>query len=209
MTKPVSTKMKAVDRVLGGGIAPGGVYLLGAPHGVGCTTLARQIASSCASKKFPVMFLSGEMSAEDTAAYAQRLGVTNKNVLAWGCLEGLNVDYVLDDARETDAKLVIVDSLQVCFLASKKGAIGSRSQIDASAMAVIDYARKENVAVILISHFTKAGGFGVGQKVLHAIDCELALDLGTGDERVLSVGKHRYGRSGVKARLRMTEKGFV
>jgi len=187
--KPVG--MGEVDRVLGGGLVPGAVILVGGEPGVGKSTLLLQIAGHLSAGGRRTMFASAEESPEQVGLRAQRLGVDAAGILVVG---DRDVDAVIAAAEELRPDLVVVDSVQTVGAAEVGGAPGGVAQVRESAARLIHFAKERGIAVVLVGHVTKTGGIA-GPKVLeHAVDVVLYLE---GDPerglRMLRCLKNRFG----------------
>ena len=195
------------DRVLGGGIVPGSVILLGGEPGIGKSTLLLQLAGALAAQGQRVLVASAEESAEQVALRARRLSVGGDELLL---VSDTDVDAVIDSAEACKPDLLVVDSIQAVAAAEVGSAPGSVSQVRESAARLIRYAKQRRVPVILVGHVTKEGTLA-GPKVLeHMVDVVLALE---GDQergfRSLRGFKNRFGPTHVVALFDMRSEGMV
>ena len=177
-----------LDRVLGGGLVPGSLTLLGGEPGVGKSTLLLKIALTLGSK---VLYASGEESAQQIRLRADRLKFSGN-----GChvLAEVSTSKILQAAEEVNPALIIVDSIQTAHCPQLDAAAGSVSQIRETASEFLRYAKSKHVAVILVGHITKDGQLA-GPKVLeHMVDVVLQFE---GDRhhlfRMLRAQKNRFG----------------
>ncbi|TAL06462.1 MAG: DNA repair protein RadA [Chloroflexota bacterium] len=187
-----------LDRVLGGGLVPGSLVLLGGEPGVGKSTLLLQAAAGVARGHVParsVLYVTGEESAAQVRLRAARLGLVDGptgaaiSVLAEG-----EIGRITDLARATRPSLVIVDSIQTVTVEELDGPAGSVGQVRESALRLMDLAKGEGIAVILVGHVTKDGSIAGPKTLEHLVDA--VLDLGgdrAGVLRVLRASKNRFG----------------
>jgi len=201
----LSTGIKDVDDVLGGGIVAGSVNLLAGQPGIGKSTLLLQIAYNI-SAKHKVLYVSGEESARQVALRAERLGTTNKDLQ-------LAVSNVANDIASTISSgnydVVVVDSVQAVSVNEISSAAGTVSQITNSTQLLAAAAKSSNTALLLVGHVTKEGSIA-GPKVLeHIVDVVLQLE---GDRyggfKVLRPVKNRYGATSEAGIFEMTDKGM-
>ena len=150
----ISSGIKDLDTVLGGGILPAGVLLIAGQPGIGKSTLLMQISSFIASSR-PVLYVSGEESAEQVALRAQRLGASGSNKLKFA--SSTSADDISATIREGNFDLVIIDSIQTLAMEEISSAPGTVSQITNSSNLIIRAAKKSGTAVVLVGHITKEG----------------------------------------------------
>lgn len=193
-----------LNRVLGGGLVSGSLTLLGGEPGVGKSTLLLQNILSMRNRK--ILYISGEESASQLKLRADRLGKVSENtfILCETDLDNIfiQIDNILPD-------LVIVDSVQTLASASLESAPGSVSQVRECAAALLRYAKKNNVPVILVGHINKDGAIA-GPKVLeHIVDTVLQFE---GDRqylfRILRSIKNRFGSTSEIGIYEMVQKGL-
>lgn len=178
-----------MDRLLGGGLVPGSMVLIGGEPGIGKSTLSLQIALKQPLLK--TLYVSGEESAQQIKLRADRLGGNGSNcyILAETLLEN-----ILVHARETAPQLIVIDSIQTIYTERIESSPGSVSQIRECAALLLRYAKESGVPVFIIGHITKDGGIA-GPKVLeHIVDVVLQFE---GDNnhvyRILRAIKNRFG----------------
>ncbi|HEY3060061.1 MAG TPA: DNA repair protein RadA [Chloroflexota bacterium] len=178
-------------RVLGGGIVPGSVILIGGDPGVGKSTLLTQLAHDIASTSGPTLYVSGEESLAQSALRARRMGLDADNLLF---LSETDVETVIGAIREAGARLVIVDSIQSVTTADVEALPGSVSQLRESAQRFMHLAKSTGTSVILVGHVTKDGAIA-GPKVLeHMVDTVLYLEGERFNQyRLLRSTKNRFG----------------
>jgi DNA repair protein RadA/Sms len=181
-----------LNRVLGGGIVPGSVVLVGGEPGIGKSTLMLQVALSLPGKK--VLYVSGEESAEQIKMRADRIAPGGGSEVF--LLTETQVDTIIVQAQQLQPDLVVIDSIQTLELANLESAPGTVSQVRESAAVLVRYAKENGVPVFLIGHITKEGSLA-GPKVLeHMVDTVLQFE---GDRhmsyRLLRAAKNRFGAS--------------
>ena len=177
-----------LDLVLGGGLVPGSVILIGGEPGIGKSTLLLQLALKLKKK---VLYVSGEESQQQIKLRANRIEFENDNCFILSETEIQKIFYQL---QNLDPQILIIDSIQTLYSSSVESGAGSVSQIRTTASELIQYAKKTNVPVILVGHITKDGAIA-GPKILeHMVDTVLQFE---GDRnhiyRILRAKKNRYG----------------
>ncbi len=193
------------DRVLGGGLVPGAVVLLGGDPGVGKSTLLQQVAASLAGS-MPVCYASGEESLRQIGQRAQRLGLTadSLHILAETSLEN-----VLLQAAQTAARVLIVDSIQTLSSDALPSAPGSVVQLRECVGRVVQFAKQNDVAVFLIGHVTKEGAIAGPRVVEHMVDTVLYFESDPGSRyTMIRSVKNRFGASSEMGVFAMTGGGF-
>lgn len=177
------------DRVVGGGIVPGSVLLIGGEPGIGKSTLVLQLALEMPS--IPILYISGEESQQQLKMRAERLGKNNENL--WFISEN-SLEINLSHIEKTAPRLIIVDSIQTLITEQAESSAGTVTQIRECTALLIRYAKENHVPVILIGHINKEGNLA-GPKVLeHMVDTVLQFE---GDQnhlyRILRSRKNRFG----------------
>lgn len=180
-----------LDRVLGGGVVPGGVVLLGGEPGIGKSTLMLQAVLNMAAASPRVLYVGGEESPEQVRMRAERLGHVPPNLFI---LAETNVQEILKELEQNRPTAVVVDSVQTLYLPEIESAPGSVSQIRESASALTRFAKQHHVPLFFIGHITKEGSLA-GPKVLeHMVDVVLQFE---GERhhayRMLRAIKNRFG----------------
>lgn len=203
----LGTGIADVDIVLGGGILPGGVTLLAGQPGIGKSTLLLQLTAHIASQH-PVLYVSGEESAQQVALRAERLGAHTSQQLDFAA--STSADDIAATIRSGSYQLVVIDSIQTLALSTVTSAPGSVSQITNSSHVIIQAAKQTGAAVILVGHVTKEGAIA-GPKVLeHIVDVVLQFE---GDRyggfKVLRAAKNRYGSTSEATIFEMHEQGLA
>jgi len=202
----ISSGIKDLDIVLGGGILPAGVLLIAGQPGIGKSTLLMQISSFIASSR-PVLYVSGEESAEQVALRAQRLGASGSNKLKFA--SSTSADDISATIREGSFDLVIIDSIQTLAMEEISSAPGTVSQITNSSNLIIRAAKKSGTAVVLVGHITKEGSIAGPKTLEHLVDVVLNFE---GDRyggfKVVRAVKNRYGSTSEAAIFEMVDNGL-
>ena len=177
------------DRVLGGGIVPGSIVLLGGEPGIGKSTLVLQMALGLPNKK--ILYISGEESLQQIKLRATRLEMKQNSCLF---LSETSLEHVIAQTEQTMPDLLVVDSIQTVSTEVIESSPGSVSQVRECTSAILKFAKKNDVAVILIGHINKEGSLA-GPKVLeHMVDTVLQFEGDTNYMyRILRANKNRYG----------------
>jgi DNA repair protein RadA/Sms len=194
-----------LNRVLGGGLVPGGVILLGGEPGIGKSTILLQLALQ--NKNLKILYVSGEESLNQIRLRANRVGDTNPNCYL---LAETGLEQILNAARKTEPDVIIIDSIQTTATNTVEAAPGSVPQIRECTSELIRYAKKSGAIVFLIGHITKEG-YIAGPKILeHMVDCVLYFE---GDRhynyRILRTMKNRYGSVAEIGIYEMSDKGLA
>ena len=203
----LETKIKEFDRVVGKGIALGSVILLGGEPGIGKSTLILQIAEKIASSQGKVLYISGEESAEQVADRLKRLKLKSKNIEFSGETE---IETILSTIKKEQPKLVIIDSIQTIYFEDLPSEPGTTNQIKVCTNKLIELAKKENIAIIIIGHITKSGKVAGPKTLEHLVDVVLYLE---GDKyhnfRILRSTKNRFGPTNEVGVFDMQANGLV
>ena len=202
----LTTGIDEFDRVLGGGVVPGSLMLIGGEPGIGKSTLLLQAAAHFANTTGPVLYSSGEESEHQIKSRGQRLGIERAPLylLAETCLE-----RILEEIARLRPALVIVDSIQTVFSLKFQSAPGSIGQVREAATQLLFAAKGQNIPTFLVGHITKDGSLA-GPKVLeHIVDTVLYFE---GEKhhshRVVRAVKNRFGAVSELGVFEMTGKGL-
>ena len=201
----IDTHIGEVNRILGGGLVPGSIVLLGGEPGIGKSTLALQMALGLHDTQ--VLYISGEESAKQVKIRADRLSRVNQDCLI---LNETLLENILTQLENVNPGLVVIDSIQTLYTDTIESSPGSVSQIRETAAALLRYAKTSGVPVIIIGHITKDGSIA-GPKVLeHIVDVVLQFE---GDQnymyRILRSGKNRFGSTSEIGIFEMRGSGLV
>jgi DNA repair protein RadA/Sms len=202
----LTTGIDEFDRVLGGGVVPGSLVLIGGEPGIGKSTLLLQAAAHFAHTTGPVLYSSGEESEHQIKSRGERLGVERAPLylLAETCLE-----RILEEIGRLKPSLIIVDSIQTVFSLKFQSAPGSVGQVRESATQLLFAAKGQNIPTFLVGHVTKDGNLA-GPKVLeHIVDTVLYFE---GEKhhshRIVRAVKNRFGAVSEMGVFEMTGKGL-
>ena len=202
----LTTSIDEFDRVLGGGVVPGSVVLLGGEPGIGKSTLLLQAAANMARTAGPVLYSSGEESEHQIKSRGERLAVGDAPLylLAETCLE-----RVLEEIARLKPALVIVDSVQTIFSLKFQSAPGSISQVREAATQLLFMAKGQNVPTFLVGHITKDGSLAGPKALEHVVDTVLYFE---GERhhshRVVRAVKNRFGAVSELGVFEMTAAGL-
>ena len=201
----VPTGISEFDRVLGGGIVPGGVVLIGGDPGIGKSTLLLQaLAGIGASRK--ALYLSGEESVQQIALRAQRIGADARHVLA---VAEINLEKVLAVLKAERPQIVVIDSIQTLYSGTLQSAPGSVAQVRECAAQLTLTAKQTGTAMVFIGHVTKEGALAGPRVLEHMVDTVLYFDGDTHSRyRLIRAFKNRYGAVNELGVFSMEEKGL-
>lgn len=186
----VSVGIHELDRVLGGGIVPGSVVLIGGDPGIGKSTLLLQVLAGLMNK-LKCLYVSGEESLQQINMRAKRLGL---DVADLHCLTETNVELILTLADKQKPGLMIIDSIQTLYSDGVQSAPGSVSQVRETAAGLVRYAKQMNCAVVLVGHVTKDGALAGPRILEHMVDAVLYFQSDEGSRyRVIRAFKNRFG----------------
>ncbi|MCX6538588.1 MAG: DNA repair protein RadA [Acidobacteria bacterium] len=202
----MTTGIDEFDRVLGGGIVPGSLVLLGGEPGIGKSTLLLQTASSVAQASGPVLYSSGEESEHQIKLRGERLGVGTAPLYL---LAETGLERVLEEMARLRPALVIVDSIQTVFSLRMQSAPGSIGQIREAATQLLFAAKAQNVPIILVGHVTKEGSLAGPKALEHIVDTVLYFE---GERhhahRIVRAAKNRFGAVSEMGVFEMTAAGL-
>ncbi len=203
-TPRINTLCEELNRVLGGGLVPGSLILLGGEPGIGKSTLLLQVALNLKDKK--ILYVSGEESAQQIKMRAERIGIKNENCLI---LTETNTSEIVKHFEDSKPDIVIIDSIQTLESTSVEATAGSISQIRETAAEMNKMAKTYHVPTFLIGHITKDGSIA-GPKILeHIVDTVIQFE---GDRhygfRILRTVKNRFGSSSELGIFEMNANGL-
>lgn len=194
-------------RVLGGGIVPGSVVLVGGDPGIGKSTLLLQASAQLAQEDGTVLYVSGEESVHQIKMRADRLGLGQPNLYV---VSEVSLDQIVTHVEQLQPRLVVVDSIQAVMSEDLDSAAGSVSQVKTCATALLRLAKASGVPIFLVGHVTKAGAIAGPRVLEHIVDAVLYLE---GDRfhayRLLRSVKNRFGSTHEVGVFEMTEEGMI
>ena len=199
-----STSMKEFDRVLGGGVVPGSVVLIGGDPGVGKSTCLLQVGCSLSMTK-KVLYVTGEESPQQIAMRAKRLGLPDQKLLL---LAETQVEHICATALQERPDVLIIDSIQTMQVAENLSAPGSVSQVRESAAHLTQFAKQTGIAIFLVGHVTKTGDIAGPRVLEHIIDVVCYLEGNSSRFRMMRAVKNRFGAVNELGVFAMTEKGL-
>ena len=203
----IRTGITEFDYVLGGGIVPGSLVLIGGEPGIGKSTILLQVAAELEQAGASTLYVSGEESALQVKLRADRLGPHAQQVSLLG--ETL-LETILATAERHTPAVMIVDSIQTVFTGDLEGAPGNVGQVRECAARLMRFAKERGVAVLLIGHVTKGGGIAGPKTLEHIVDTVLYFEGESSlDHRVLRAAKNRFGSVDEIGVFRMTESGLI
>ena len=200
------TGLNELDFVLGGGIVPGSLVLVGGEPGIGKSTLLLQAAARLEGAGVRTLYVSGEESPDQLRLRADRLDDDAHAVHALG---ETRLEAIVAHARSLDAHVVFVDSIQTTYTDELEGAPGNVGQVRECAARLMRFAKEAGPAVFLVGHVTKGGGIAGPRTLEHIVDTVLYFEgEATLDHRILRAVKNRFGSVDEIGVFRMTGKGL-
>jgi DNA repair protein RadA/Sms len=204
-TPRIPTGLEEFDRVLGGGLVPGGVVLIGGDPGIGKSTLLLQ-ACAALGAAHRTLYVTGEESVEQIALRAQRLGLVNAQV---ELLAEVQLEAIVGAINAAKPEVVVVDSIQTVYTESLQSAPGSVAQVRECAAQLTRLAKQQGVVVIFVGHVTKEGAIAGPRVLEHIVDAVLYFE---GDPhssfRLVRAVKNRFGAANELGVFGMTERGL-
>ncbi len=203
----VGTGIGEFDRVLGGGIVPGSLVLIGGDPGIGKSSLVTQVAARVATAAATVLYVSGEESARQTRLRAERLGAISPALLL---LPENNLDVILPAIEKHAPALVIIDSIQAVYRPDVPSAPGSVGQVRECTGSLLTVAKGRGISMLIVGHVTKEGQLAGPRVLEHLVDTVLYFE---GDRhhayRVLRATKNRFGSTNEIGVFEMGPGGLV
>ena len=209
--KRISTGIGELDRVVGGGLVPGSLVLLGGSPGIGKSTLTNMVLGHIQGAGLGTLYVSGEESAEQVRLRAERLGSGPDNpALQVPILAETDLEVVLDTIAAEAPEVCVIDSVQTLGAAELSGAPGSVGQVREVAARIMNLAKAQGVAVILVGHVTKDGALAGPRVLEHLVDCVLQFE-GERERpyRELRALKNRFGSTNEAGLFEMRQGGLV
>lgn len=197
--------MSELDRVLGGGLIPGSVTLLGGEPGIGKSTLLLQLANH-AARQVPTLYLSAEESAAQIGSRARRLSMSGEGLRV---VADTDLEAAMARAREESVQLMIVDSIQTVQLQSVGTAAGTITQLKECTAQLVRFAKSTGVSVLIVGHVTKDGAIAGPRVLEHLVDTVLYFESDASSRfRNVRAIKNRFGSVGELAFFHMDEQGL-
>ncbi len=202
-----SSNNSEFDLVLGGGIVPGSLTLIGGSPGVGKSTLLLKVAGSIASSGKKVLYVSGEESAGQIKLRANRLEANNENLFL---LSEIKLEEIMDEFLRQDYEVAIIDSIQTIYSGTLTSAPGSVSQVREITFELMRKAKDSDIAMFIIGHITKDGSIAGPRVLEHMVDTVLYFEGEASREiRMLRGFKNRFGSTSEIGIFEMTNEGLV
>jgi len=204
------TAIGELDRVLGGGLVPGSLVLLGGSPGIGKSTLTNMALGNLAAAGRRTLYVSGEESAAQIRLRAERLVGATTGALDVPVLAETDLDTILATLRAERPEVVVIDSVQTMYAADLSGAPGSVGQVREVAARIMQVAKTDGIAVLLVGHVTKEGSLAGPRVLEHLVDCVLQFE-GERERtyRTLRALKNRFGSTNEAGVFEMRSGGLV
>ena len=203
----VTTRMQELDRVLGGGIVPGSLVLVGGDPGIGKSTLLLQVCQKLADDGHEVLYISGEESLKQIKLRAERIGQFSDKLRLF-C--ETNLELIGDTIRSSKPEVVIIDSIQTMYNEDVSSAPGSVSQVRESTSVLMQLAKGLGISIFIVGHVTKEGTVAGPRVLEHMVDTVLYFE---GDRhasyRILRAVKNRFGSTNEIGVFEMRETGLT
>lgn len=203
----VTTQMQELDRVLGGGIVPGSLVLVGGDPGIGKSTLLLQVCQKLADDGHEVLYISGEESLKQIKLRAERIGQFSDKLRLF-C--ETNLELIGDTIRSSKPEVVIIDSIQTMYNEDVNSAPGSVSQVRESTSVLMQLAKGLGISIFIVGHVTKEGTVAGPRVLEHMVDTVLYFE---GDRhasyRILRAVKNRFGSTNEIGVFEMRETGLT
>jgi len=200
------TNIEEFDRVLGGGIVPGSLTLVGGDPGIGKSTLLLQVCKQLANDGKEVLYISGEESLTQIKMRADRIGSFSNQ---FKLLTEVDLDTISEVVKKNKPDVVVIDSIQTMYNEEVNAAPGSVSQVRESTAVLLQLAKGENVAIMIVGHVTKEGNVAGPRVLEHMVDTVLYFE---GDKqdlyRILRGVKNRFGSTNEIGVFEMDESGL-
>lgn len=202
----ITTQMKELNRVLGGGIVPGSLVLIGGDPGIGKSTLLLQISAQLAEKQHPVLYISGEESSRQTKMRADRLHIHSDLLYV---LAETNLYDIQKQIEEVKPSFVVIDSIQTIYKEEVTSAPGSVSQVRETTAELMRIAKTHGIAIFIVGHVTKEGAIAGPRLLEHMVDTVLYFE---GERhhtyRIVRSVKNRFGSTNEMGIFEMKEEGL-
>ena len=204
--KRMDTHIEELNRVLGGGIVPGSLVLVGGDPGIGKSTLLLQTCKSLSDQKIAVLYISGEESLQQIKMRADRIGIFSDEMTL---LCETNLDLIQGVIEERKPQVVVIDSIQTMFRENVNSAPGSVSQVREATSVLMRLAKEQGIAIFVVGHVTKEGTVAGSRVLEHMVDTVLYFE---GDRyasyRILRAVKNRFGSTNEIGVFEMCQSGL-
>ena len=204
--KRMDTHIEELNRVLGGGIVPGSLVLVGGDPGIGKSTLLLQTCKSLSDQKIAVLYISGEESLQQIKMRADRIGIFSDEMTL---LCETNLDLIQGVIEERKPQVVVIDSIQTMFRENANSAPGSVSQVREATSVLMRLAKEQGIAIFVVGHVTKEGTVAGPRVLEHMVDTVLYFE---GDRyasyRILRAVKNRFGSTNEIGVFEMCQSGL-
>lgn len=204
--KRMDTHIEELNRVLGGGIVPGSLVLVGGDPGIGKSTLLLQTCKSLSDQKIAVLYISGEESLQQIKMRADRIGIFSDEMTL---LCETNLDLIQGVIEERKPQVVVIDSIQTMFRENVNSAPGSVSQVREATSVLMRLAKERGIAIFVVGHVTKEGTVAGPRVLEHMVDTVLYFE---GDRyasyRILRAVKNRFGSTNEIGVFEMCQSGL-
>jgi DNA repair protein RadA/Sms len=195
------------NRVLGGGIVPGSMVLIGGDPGIGKSTLLLEVAGMIAEREGKVLYVSGEESVHQIKLRADRLGIRGEGLYL---LPETDLENIIERGREISPRLAVIDSIQAVYLSGLTSAAGSLAQVRECTSRLMHWAKSSNTPIFIVGHVTKDGTIAGPHTLEHIVDVVLYLE---GERfsayRLLRGVKNRFGSTNEVGVFEMRDQGLV
>ncbi|WP_335872134.1 DNA repair protein RadA [Bacillus sp. 2205SS5-2] len=202
----ISTNIKELNRVLGGGVVPGSLVLIGGDPGIGKSTLLLQVSSQLAVLQQKVLYISGEESVKQTKLRADRLDVTSENLFVYA---ETSLELISATIETMTPDIIVIDSIQTIFHPEVTSAPGSVSQVRECTAELMRIAKTKGIAIFIVGHVTKEGAIAGPRMLEHMVDTVLYFE---GERhhsyRILRAVKNRFGSTNEMGIFEMKEAGL-
>lgn len=202
----ITTQMPEFNRVLGGGIVPGSLVLIGGDPGIGKSTLLLQVSAQLAEKPLDVLYISGEESSRQTKLRADRLGIQTDNLYV---MSETSLVEVANQIDHMNPGFVVIDSIQTIFKEEVTSAPGSVSQVRECTSELMRIAKGKGIPIFIVGHVTKEGSIAGPRLLEHMVDAVLYFE---GERhhtfRILRSVKNRFGSTHEMGIFEMKEEGL-
>ncbi|MGE6260840.1 DNA repair protein RadA [Heyndrickxia sporothermodurans] len=203
----VLTDLKELNRVLGGGVVPGSLVLIGGDPGIGKSTLLLQVSSQLSKHSHKVLYISGEESVKQTKLRADRLQISSDNLYVFS---ETNLESIHQTIQEISPQFVVIDSIQTVYHPEVTSAPGSVSQVRECTAELMRIAKTKGIAIFIVGHVTKEGSIAGPRLLEHMVDSVLYFE---GERhhsyRILRAVKNRFGSTNEMAIFEMKEFGLT